>query len=187
LIINQAISDIGGIVPVRIGIGFDVHKLVGDRPLILGGIRIPYEKGLEGFSDADVLTHAIIDAMFGAVAAGDLGHYFPDTDEQFRGISSLKLLEDAVQILQNKGYRVSNIDAIAILEQPKLAPYRQQMRETIARTAGLDISQVSIKATTTEGLGYTGRGEGIAAQAVVSVVEAGVVTVIESGSSGQPR
>jgi 2-C-methyl-D-erythritol 2,4-cyclodiphosphate synthase len=157
--------------PVRVGIGFDVHKLVGDRPLILGGVRIPFEKGLEGFSDADVLTHAIIDAMFGAVAAGDLGHFFPDTDEQFRGISSLKLLEDAVQILKNKGCRISNIDVVAILEKPKLAPYRQQMRETVAKAAGLDVSRVSIKATTTEGLGYTGRGEGVAAQAVVSVIE----------------
>lgn len=156
---------------MRIGTGFDVHRFTGGRPLMLGGVEIPHDFGLEGFSDADVLTHAIIDAMLGAVAAGDLGHYFPDTDMQFKGISSLKLLEDSVTILRNRGYRVSNIDAIAILEKPKLAPYRQKMRETLAEVIGIDISRISIKATTTEGLGYTGRGEGVAAQAVVLVEE----------------
>lgn len=160
---------------MRVGIGFDVHRLVSDRPLILGGVNIPFDMGLEGYSDADVLIHAIIDAMLGAVAAGDLGHYFPDTDEQFKDISSLKLLEDAVHILQNRGYRVSNVDTIAILQKPKLAPYRQQMRDIIAETIGIDISRVSVKATTTEGLGYTGRGEGIACQAVVLVEEIGQV------------
>jgi 2-C-methyl-D-erythritol 2,4-cyclodiphosphate synthase len=159
---------------MRVGIGFDVHKFVEGRPLVLGGVNIPFEKGLEGFSDADVLIHAIIDAMLGAIAAGDLGHYFPDTDVQFKDISSLKLLEDAVKILQNRGYRIINIDAIAILEKPKLAPYRQRMREVIAGIIGLDISRISIKATTTEGLGYTGRGEGVASQAVVLVEELAV-------------
>jgi len=156
---------------MRVGIGFDVHRFINGRPLILGGVNIPFEMGLEGHSDADVLTHSIIDAMLGAVAEGDLGYYFPDTDEQFKGISSLELLKDAVRILENKGYRLSNIDVIAILERPKLAPYRQQMREIIAKITGLDISKVSIKATTTEGLGFTGRGEGIASQAVVLVEE----------------
>lgn len=156
---------------MRVGIGFDVHKFIEGRPLILGGVEIPSEIGLEGFSDADVLTHAVIDAIFGAIAAGDLGHYFPDTDLQFKDISSLKLLGDAVSILKNRGYRISNIDAIAILEKPKLAPYRQQMREMLAKITGLDISRISIKATTTEGLGFTGRGEGVAVQAVVLVEE----------------
>ncbi|MHB8842040.1 MAG: 2-C-methyl-D-erythritol 2,4-cyclodiphosphate synthase [Candidatus Aquicultor sp.] len=156
---------------MRIGIGFDVHRFIEGRPLVLGGVTIPFEMGLEGFSDADVLTHAIIDAMLGAVAAGDLGHYFPDTDLQFKGISSLKLLKDAVAILQNRGYKLANIDAIAILEMPKLASHRQHMREALAEVTGLDVSQISIKATTTEGLGYTGRGEGVAAQAVVLVEE----------------
>ncbi len=156
---------------MRVGIGFDVHRLIEGRPFILGGVKVPFEKGLEGFSDADVLTHAIIDAMFGAIAAGDLGHYFPDTDVQFKDISSLKLLEDAVKILKNRGYRVSNIDAIVILEKPKLASYRQQIREMLAKVIGLDVSRISIKATTTEGLGFTGRGEGIATQAVVLVEE----------------
>ncbi len=156
---------------MRVGIGFDVHRFIEGRPLILGGVEIPSEAGLEGFSDADVLTHAIIDAIFGAIAAGDLGHYFPDTDLRFKDISSLKLLEDAVSVLKNRGYRISNIDAIAILEKPKLAPYRQQMREMLAKITGLDVSRISIKATTTEGLGFTGRGEGMAAQAVVLVEE----------------
>ncbi len=156
---------------MRVGIGFDVHRFIEGRPFILGGVKVPFEKGLEGFSDADVLTHAIIDAMFGAIAAGDLGHYFPDTDVQFKDISSLKLLEDAVKILKNRGYRVSNIDAIVILEKPKLASYRQQIREMLAKVIGLDVSRISIKATTTEGLGFTGRGEGIATQAVVLVEE----------------
>ncbi len=156
---------------MRVGIGFDVHRFIEGRPLILGGVEIPSEIGLEGFSDADVLTHAIIDAIFGAIAAGDLGHYFPDTDLRFKDISSLKLLEDAVSVLKNRGYRISNIDAIAILEKPKLAPYRQQMREMLAKITGLDVSRISIKATTTEGLGFTGRGEGMAAQAVVLIEE----------------
>lgn len=154
---------------MRVGIGFDVHRFVKGRPLILGGVEIPYELGLEGHSDADVLTHAIIDAMLGAVAAGDLGHFFPDTDMQFKGISSLKLLEDSVNILKERGYGVANIDAMAVLERPKLAPHRQKIRETLADAIGIGIGQISIKATTTEGLGYTGRGEGVAAQAVVLV------------------
>lgn len=156
---------------MRIGIGFDVHRFAAGRPLILGGVSIPSDVGLEGHSDADVLTHAIIDAMLGAVAAGDLGYYFPDTDMKFKDISSLKLLEDTVSILKDKGYRVFNIDSIVVLENPKIAPFRQQMRESVAGVCGIDISRISIKATTTEGLGYTGRGEGVAAQAVVLVEE----------------
>lgn len=156
---------------MRIGIGFDVHKFVKGRPLILGGVDIPFEMGLEGHSDADVLTHAIIDAMLGAIAAGDLGYFFPDTDAEFKGISSLKLLEDAVKILRERDFAVLNIDAVVMLEQPKLAQFRGKIRENIGRVTGLDISRVSIKATTTEGLGYTGRGEGVAAQAVVLVKE----------------
>jgi len=156
---------------MRAGIGFDVHKFAKGRPLILGGVDIPFEMGLEGHSDADVLTHAVIDAMLGAVAAGDLGYFFPDTDVEFKGISSLKLLEDAVKILREKGFVVSNVDAVVMLERPKLAPFRDKMRENIGRVIGLDITRVSIKATTTEGLGYTGRGEGVAAQAVVLVEE----------------
>jgi len=156
---------------MRVGIGFDVHRFVHGRPLILGGVDIPFEMGLEGHSDADVLTHAIIDAMLGAVAAGDLGYYFPDTEARFKNISSIDLLKDAVEILRKKGYRVSNIDAIAILEKPKLASFRQQMREIISGATGIDVSRISIKATTTEGLGYTGRGEGVASQAVVLVEE----------------
>ncbi|MCL6471278.1 MAG: 2-C-methyl-D-erythritol 2,4-cyclodiphosphate synthase [Firmicutes bacterium] len=156
---------------MRIGIGFDVHRFAAGRSLILGGVSIPSDVGLEGHSDADVLTHAIIDAMLGAVAAGDLGYYFPDTDMKFKDISSLKLLEDTVSILKDKGYRVFNIDSIVVLENPKIAPFRQQMRESVAGVCGIDISRISIKATTTEGLGYTGRGEGVAAQAVVLVEE----------------
>ncbi|HEY3375646.1 MAG TPA: 2-C-methyl-D-erythritol 2,4-cyclodiphosphate synthase [Candidatus Aquicultor sp.] len=156
---------------MRVGTGFDVHRFVPGRSLILGGVEVPYELGLEGHSDADVLTHAIIDAMFGAVAAGDLGYFFPDTDMKFKGISSLMLLKEAVRILRERGFQVANVDAIAILERPKLAPFREQMRQTLAEAMGLDAGRISIKATTTEGLGYTGRGEGVAAQAVVLVEE----------------
>ena len=156
---------------MRVGIGFDVHRLVRGRPLVLGGVEVPFEMGLEGHSDADVVTHAIIDAMLGAVGAGDLGQHFPDTDPKFKGISSIDLLREAVVILSERGHRLSNIDAIAVLERPKLAPYRQQMRDIISAATGLAITNISIKATTTEGLGLTGRGEGVAAQAVVLVEE----------------
>ncbi|MBS3908330.1 MAG: 2-C-methyl-D-erythritol 2,4-cyclodiphosphate synthase [Actinobacteria bacterium] len=156
---------------MRVGTGFDVHRFVEGRPLVLGGVEVPFEFGLEGHSDADVLTHAIIDAMFGAAAAGDLGRYFPDTDSAFKDISSIALLQDAVGILEEKGFRLVNIDVTVVLERPKLAPFRERMREVISAAAGLEVSRVSVKATTTEGLGFTGRGEGVAAQAVVLVEE----------------
>ncbi|MDP2210685.1 MAG: 2-C-methyl-D-erythritol 2,4-cyclodiphosphate synthase [Candidatus Aquicultor sp.] len=156
---------------MRVGTGFDVHRFVAGRPLVLGGVEVPFEFGLEGHSDADVLTHAIIDAMFGATAAGDLGRYFPDTDSAFKDISSIALLQDAVRILGDKGFRLVNIDVTVVLELPKLAPFRERMREVISAAAGLEVSRVSVKATTTEGLGFTGRGEGVAAQAVVLVEE----------------
>lgn len=156
---------------MRVGTGFDIHRFARGRPLVLGGVEVPSEFGLEGHSDADVLTHAIIDAMFGATAAGDLGHYFPDTDNRFKGISSIALLQEAVRILDEKGFRLLNVDVTVVLERPKLAPFRDRMREVLSAATGLDVSRISVKATTTEGLGVTGRGEGVAAQAVVLVEE----------------
>lgn len=156
---------------MRVGTGFDIHRFARGRPLVLGGVEVPSEFGLEGHSDADVLTHAIIDAMFGATAAGDLGHYFPDTDNRFKGISSIALLQEAVRILDEKGFRLVNVDVTVVLERPKLAPFRDRMREVLSAATGLDVSRISVKATTTEGLGVTGRGEGVAAQAVVLVEE----------------
>jgi len=151
---------------MRIGIGFDVHKLVSDRKLVLGGVVIPFEKGLLGHSDADVLVHAVNDALLGACALGDIGKHFPDTDPEYKDISSLILLKKVNKLLSEKGYRVINIDSVICAQRPKLAPYIDQMRQNIAETLGVDIDQVSIKATTTEGLGFEGRGEGISAQAV---------------------
>lgn len=151
---------------MRIGQGYDVHKLVEDRNLILGGVTIPYEKGLAGHSDADVLVHAIMDALLGAGALGDIGQHFPDTDPAYKGISSIKLLEKVGELLEQEGYVVENIDSTIIAQRPKLAAFRPQMAENIARALHLETSQVSVKATTEEGLGFTGSGEGIAAQAV---------------------
>jgi 2-C-methyl-D-erythritol 2,4-cyclodiphosphate synthase len=151
--------------------GYDVHRLVEDRKLILGGVEIPYEKGLLGHSDADVLLHAIMDALLGAAALGDIGKHFPDTDERYRGISSLKLLEHVGELLSDKGYAIGNIDATVIAQRPKLAGYREQMRENIAETLKIDVSQVSVKATTEEGLGFTGTGEGISSQAIALLYE----------------
>jgi 2-C-methyl-D-erythritol 2,4-cyclodiphosphate synthase len=151
---------------MRIGSGYDVHKLVSGRDLILGGVKIEHEFGLLGHSDADVLTHAIMDALLGAAASYDIGYHFPDTDEKYRGIDSLKLLSCVKDIIGEKGYRVGNIDATIIAEKPKLRPYIDEMRKNIADTLKIDIDQVSIKATTEEGLGFTGRREGIAANAV---------------------
>jgi 2-C-methyl-D-erythritol 2,4-cyclodiphosphate synthase len=156
---------------MRIGMGYDVHRLVEDRKLILGGVEIPYEKGLLGHSDADVLLHAIMDALLGAAALGDIGKHFPDTDERYRGISSLKLLEHVGELLSDKGYAIGNIDATVIAQRPKLAGYREQMRENIAETLKIDVSQVSVKATTEEGLGFTGTGEGISSQAIALLYE----------------
>ncbi len=146
--------------------GYDVHRLVEGRDLILGGVKIPYEKGLLGHSDADVLLHAIMDALLGAAALGDIGKHFPDTDPAYRGISSLKLLAKTGEILLEKSFLIENIDATIIAQAPKMRPYIDQMRENIARILEIDIDQVSVKATTEEGLGFTGNGEGISAQAI---------------------
>ena len=154
---------------MRVGIGYDVHKLVEGRKLILGGVDIPYEKGLLGHSDADVLLHAIKDAMLGAVALGDIGKHFPDTDERYRGVSSIKLLIEVNKRLKEKKYKVNNIDSIIIAEKPKMAPYIEEIRQNISTALNVDIDCINVKATTTESLGFTGKGEGIAAQAVVSV------------------
>lgn len=150
---------------MRIGIGYDVHRLAEDRKLILGGVEIPYEKGLLGHSDADVLLHAIMDALLGAAALGDIGKHFPDTDEVYRGASSLKLLERVGELVEEELYVIGNIDATVIAQRPKLSPYIEQMRDNVAETLGIRKDQVNIKATTEEGLGFTGSGEGIAAQA----------------------
>ena len=151
---------------MRIGTGYDVHRLVEGRDLILGGVKIPYEKGLLGHSDADVLLHALCDALLGAAALGDIGMLFPDNDPAYEGADSLKLLAKVGERLQEEGYYISNIDATVIAQRPKLSPYRMQMRDNIADVLHLEKDQVSVKATTEEGLGFTGRGEGIAAQAV---------------------
>ena len=151
---------------MRIGMGYDVHKLVKDRKLILGGVEIPHDLGLLGHSDADVLIHAVMDALLGAAGLGDIGKHFPDTNEQYRGISSMVLLERVGMMLTEKGYLIDNIDATIIAQQPKLRPYIEQMEENLARALQIAPDQVNIKATTEEGLGFTGRQEGIAAQAV---------------------
>ncbi len=151
---------------MRIGMGYDVHKLVEGRKLILGGVEIPYEKGLLGHSDADVLLHAVMDAMLGAAALGDIGKHFPDTDPEFEGISSLKLLKRAAATVRKNGYTVGNIDATIIAQRPKMAPYIEQMRHNIAKALGTDVDNINVKATTEEGLGFTGSGEGISANAV---------------------
>lgn len=151
---------------MRIGMGYDVHRLTEGRDLILGGVKIPYEKGLLGHSDADVLVHAVMDALLGAAGLGDIGRHFPDTDPSYRGISSLKLLEHVGKLLEDKLYVIGNIDATIIAQQPKMAPYISWMRECIAKTLHIEMDQINIKATTEEGLGFSGRGEGISAQAV---------------------
>jgi len=153
---------------LRIGIGYDIHRMVAGRKLILGGVEIPYERGLLGHSDADVLTHAICDAILGAAALGDIGRHFPDTDPRFEGISSLKLLGEVGRMIEER-YRISNVDSIIIAERPKLAPYIDQMRANIAETLNLRIDQVSVKATTSERLGPIGKGEAIAAWASVLI------------------
>lgn len=152
---------------MRIGTGFDVHRLVAGRPLVLGGVVIPYEKGLDGHSDADVLVHAVMDAMLGALALGDIGTHFPDSDSAYAGISSLKLLGQVSRQVTDREYVVANLDTVIIAQQPKLAPHIGQMRDKLAAVLGIAGDLVSVKATTTELLGFCGRGEGIAAQAVV--------------------
>ncbi|MBN2089337.1 2-C-methyl-D-erythritol 2,4-cyclodiphosphate synthase [candidate division KSB1 bacterium] len=154
---------------MRVGFGYDVHQLVLGRQLILGGVAIPFERGLLGHSDADVLCHAIGDALLGAAALGDLGKHFPDSDKQYAGISSLVLLEKISQLVTDKNYIIVNIDAVVVAERPRLASYIEQMRMNIAQKLHLPIDSVSIKATTTEGLGFTGTGAGIASYAVVSI------------------
>ena len=151
---------------LRIGHGYDVHRLTEGRRLILGGVEVPYEKGLLGHSDADVLTHAVMDALLGAAALGDIGKLFPDTDVAYAGISSILLLERVAERLREAGYAVVNLDATVLAQAPKLAPYRERMQENLARALALDVSRVSVKATTEEGLGFTGEGLGIAAHAV---------------------
>lgn len=151
---------------LRIGQGYDVHRLTEGRELILGGETIPYEKGLLGHSDADVLLHAVMDALLGAAALGDIGHLFPDASEEFRGISSLTLLRRVGRVLASEGYRVVNIDATLLAQAPKIAPYRDKMRANIANALQISLSQVSVKATTEEGLGFTGEGLGMAAHAI---------------------
>ena len=154
---------------MRIGHGYDVHRLVEGRKLIIGGVDIPYERGLLGHSDADVLTHAVMDALLGAAALGDIGLHFPDTDERFSGADSMQLLRCVVALLRSKGYSVGNIDATVIAQAPKLRPYIDRMRENIASACGLSIDDVNVKATTEEKLGFTGSGEGISAHAVALI------------------
>ena len=151
---------------MRIGHGYDVHRMVENRDLILGGVKIPYEKGLLGHSDADVLTHAIMDALLGAAALGDIGMHFPDTDPAYKGADSLKLLSHVMQLLAQKGWMVGNIDATIIAQKPKLAPHIPLMKENLTKCMQIDADCVNLKATTEEHLGFTGRGEGIAAHAV---------------------
>jgi 2-C-methyl-D-erythritol 2,4-cyclodiphosphate synthase len=159
----------GGQNMARIGLGFDAHRFAPDRKLILGGVEIPHPLGLAGHSDADVLTHAIIDALLGACALGDIGQHFPDTDPIYKDISSLVLLARTGKLLAQKNYRIINIDTTLILESPKIAPYMTQCRRNIASALEIDIERVSVKATTTEGMGFEGRKEGIAAIAIVSI------------------
>ena len=155
---------------MRIGTGYDVHKLVEGRKLIIGGVEIPYEKGLLGHSDADVLVHAVMDALLGAAALGDIGKHFPDSDPKHKGADSLMLMREGRRILSENGFEVGNVDATIIAQAPKMSPHIDTMRRNIADVLGLDVSQVSVKATTEERLGFTGRGEGISAQAVALIL-----------------
>jgi len=157
---------------MRIGIGYDVHQYTKHRPLILGGVHVPYERGLLGHSDADVLTHAIMDALLGAAALGDIGKHFPDDDPKFKGISSLLLLDHVKAAIEDKGYRIENIDSVIMCQAPKLADHIGQMVDNIAKVLGLDKDQVNVKATTTEKLGFVGRKEGIASEAVALLTRA---------------
>ncbi len=157
---------------MRIGMGYDVHRLVEDRKLVLGGVEIPYEKGLLGHSDADVLLHAVMDALLGAAALGDIGKHFPDSDPAYKGISSIVLLKHVGELLQTKGWKIGNIDATVIAQRPKLAPYIMNMRENIAEALYIEIDQINVKATTEEGLGFTGEGLGMEANAICIVEKA---------------
>ena len=167
---------------MRIGMGYDVHKLVDNRPLIIGGVEIPYHLGLLGHSDADVLLHAVMDALLGAAALGDIGKHFPDTDEAYKGISSMVLLEKVGELLEEKMFLIDNIDATIIAQAPKMRPYIDTMRENIAKALKIDIDQVNVKATTEEGLGFTGSGEGISSQAIcllTSPLSVGAIDVMQ--------
>jgi len=154
---------------IRVGYGYDVHRLVENRPLILGGVTIPCEKGLDGHSDADVLLHAVTDALLGALALGDIGRHFPDTEAEFKGVDSRILLRKAAELIRAHGYAVGNVDATVVAQRPKLAPYIEEMRSIMAEDLGVEAGDVSVKATTSERLGFEGRGEGISASAVVLV------------------
>lgn len=151
---------------MRVGQGYDVHKLAPERDLVIGGVNIPWKMGLLGHSDADVLLHAVMDALLGAAALGDIGRHFPDTDPEYKGISSLRLLSHVSDLIRENGFSIGNIDATIIAQKPKMAPYIEQMKKNIAETLSMDETRINIKATTEEGLGFTGRGEGIAASAV---------------------
>jgi len=155
----------------RVGIGYDAHRLVEGERLILGGVEIPFEKGLKGHSDADVLTHAICDALLGALSLGDIGSHFPDTSDEFRGISSLLLLKRVSALVAERGYRVVNIDSVVVAQRPKLSPYRKLMEGNLAKALGILPSRLCVKFTTTEGMGFEGRGEGISARAVALLAE----------------
>ena len=175
---------------MRIGQGYDVHILTDGRDLILGGVKVPYEKGLLGHSDADVLVHAVMDALLGAAALGDIGEHFPDTDPAYKGISSVELLKRVGTLLEEKGYVIENIDATIIAQRPKLKDYRPQMAENIAAALGIPTDRVSVKATTEEGLGFTGSGEGISAQAITLLTETADYCydskIMEGGCGGCP-
>ncbi|UWD49126.1 2-C-methyl-D-erythritol 2,4-cyclodiphosphate synthase [Clostridioides difficile] len=151
---------------MRIGLGYDVHKLTEERKLIIGGVEIPHDKGLLGHSDADVLIHAIMDSILGALALGDIGKHFPDTDEKYKGIDSMKLLEHVYNLITSKGYKIGNIDSTIIAQNPKMAPHIESMRKNIAKALNTDIGNINIKATTEEGLGFTGAKQGIASQSI---------------------
>ncbi|MGQ9922008.1 MAG: 2-C-methyl-D-erythritol 2,4-cyclodiphosphate synthase [Desulfobacca sp.] len=166
---------------IKVGFGYDVHRLAAGRPLILGGVRIPFELGLAGHSDADVLSHAIGDALLGAVAAGDLGRHFPDSDPKFKGISSLLLLEQIIAQVRQRGYQVGNVDATIVAQAPKLAPYIPAMINRLCPVLQVQPTDLNIKATTTEGLGFTGQGQGIAAYAVVLVAKLSPTTAPPGG------
>ncbi|MBE9239562.1 2-C-methyl-D-erythritol 2,4-cyclodiphosphate synthase [Synechocystis salina] len=160
-------------IALRIGNGYDIHRLVGDRPLILGGVTIAHHLGLDGHSDADVLTHALMDALLGALSLGDIGHYFPPSDAQWRGADSLKLLAQVNQLIIERGWRINNLDNVIVAEQPKLKPHIQAMKENLAKVLAIDPDLIGIKATTNERLGPTGREEGIAAYSVALLVKEG--------------
>jgi 2-C-methyl-D-erythritol 4-phosphate cytidylyltransferase/2-C-methyl-D-erythritol 2,4-cyclodiphosphate synthase len=169
LLMAEALINEGGSRMLRMGMGYDVHRLVDGRELILGGVTVPYDHGLEGHSDADVLVHALMDGLLGAAGLGDIGQHFPDSDASFKGASSLALLAKVGQLLQQGGWEINNLDAVIVAEKPKLAPYMDQMKKNIAQRLGLAKNQINVKATTTEGLGFAGRQEGMASYAVVSI------------------